>query len=238
MKKTLLMSILAMGCIGYTYAQTDNLPAADANAKTEKTFEHSIGFQMNPLIRQVLNFNNSTTTANVSPYLGTYNINYKKTGWGLRTGVGYNYSETKTGDGTPTTNDSKISVLQFRLGIEKAFKLSEKWSAGAGLDFVYNANSDNTTAVVHASDTITTVTKDVISSVGGGPMAWLRYSLTSKILIGTETSFYYLTVKEKNEVDVTSSDPFFGNNSSTKTNNKVNSGTFTVPVAFYLIIKF
>ena len=235
MRKFLLSGILSLGCIGHSFAQTE-----DPNSKQEKMFEHSIGVQLNPLIRQVLNFNNSTTAtnANVSPYLVTYNINLKKTGWGLRIGGGYNYSSVKNDDGVTATN-TKLNDVQLRVGIEKAFTLSPKWSAGAGLDFVYNSNDDNNVAVTTSFDTITTTTKTTTSSYGGGPMAWLRYNITEKILIGTETSFYYLTGKDKITVTTTITD-FSGssNSSDSKTDNKVASGTFTLPVAFYVIVKF
>ena len=242
MRNCLLAAFLFMGCSYNSFAQTDTNPPADM--KTEKLFDHSVGVQLNGLIRQVFNFNNSTTTTVLNPYLLTYNINHTKTGFGLRFGAGYNYNSMSTNDGiTATTN--KINDLQFRIGIEKAFKLSHKWSAGAGIDFVYNTNNDDTKTSVTSFDTTSTETKSVGSSYGGGPMAWLRYHVTDKVLIGTEASFYYTTATQKNTIDVVTSStsnvpPFNPIINTTETVTKPNTaqGVFSSPMVFYLIVKF
>jgi len=234
----MLVTILSVGCIVNSFAQTDG-----PDSKKDPAMDQYIGVQMNDLIRQVFNFNNSATTPIANPYLLTYNINMKKTGWGLRAGVGYNYASTSTNDGI-TAATTKLNDLQFRIGIEKAFKLSSKWSAGAGLDFLYNTNNDNTSSTVSSTDTVTTVNKTVSSSYGGGPMAWLRFRVSEHVLIGTETSFYYTTGKQKNTIDITEPtvDPLSGQSftstTETVTNPTLSQGTFTVPVAFYLIVKF
>jgi hypothetical protein len=68
-------------------------------------------------------------------------------------------------------------------------------------------------------------------------MAWLRYHITSKILLGTETSFYYLTGEQKQTITIT--DPFGGGSSfPTTTSNKVSQGNISAPVVFYLTVKF
>ena len=238
MKKISLVAILFIGCTLNSFAQTDNT----APAKEDKVTEQFIGVQLNGLIRQVFNFNNSTASTSVNPYLLTYNINFKKSGWGLRVGVGYNYTSTSSDDGITATANS-MNDLQARLGIEKAFKLSDHWSAGAGLDAVLNTNNDNTSSTVHSTDTVTTANKSVGTGIGGGPMAWLRYAITSHILIGTEASFYYVSTSQKNTVTITDRtfDPF-GNSIITTTETtskpKTAQGTFNSPIVFYISIKF
>jgi hypothetical protein len=245
MKKTALVIILLSGCFWKSYAQTDALATDAPSGKSEKTIDQYVGVQLNDLIKQVLNFNSTTatTTTPVNPYLLTYSINQRKTGWGIRLGVGYNYNSTYSNDGITETS-TKINDLQLRLGIEKAFKLSDKWSAGAGIDFIYNNFNDNTTNTVSSTDTTTTSTKDVTTSFGGGAMGWLRYHLTDKIMIGTEASFYYVTGNEKQTIDVTGTtiDPNTGLpiTSTTETVSKptVSQGTFTSPIVFYITVKF
>ena len=239
MRKISLAVILFLGCLQNSFAQTDD--ASASAGKHEKQCDQYIGVQLNGLIRQVFNFNSSTTSTVVNPYLLTYNINSRKTGWGLRAGIGYNYNSTSSDDGITATT-TKVNDLQVRIGIEKAFTLSDKWSAGAGLDGVYNNNNDNTTNMVRSGDTVTTTTKTVGSSYGGGPMAWLRYNITPRILIGTEASFYYVTGKTKNTVDVTDV-PFGGGGggittTETTSNPKVSQGVFSSPVVFYISVKF
>ena|ERR1022692_2585125 len=103
---------------------------------------------------------------------------------------------------------------------------------------------DVTSTTVKSGDTTTTATKTVISSYGGGPMAWLRYNVTDKILIGTEASFYYVTGTQNTTVDVTTttfSGGGFGSvTTTTETTSKptVSQGTFTSPIVFFIMVKF
>jgi hypothetical protein len=240
MKKLSLAIILATGCMQTVYAQTADQATM---APKDKMYDQYIGVQLNGLIRQVFNFNNSTTSTNVNPYLLTYSINSKKTGWGIRAGVGYNYnSSTGSDDGGISTTVSKINDLQVRLGVDKMFQLSGKWSAGAGLDLVYTTNNDHTTNTTNASSGnggIVTDTKTVASTYGGGPMAWLRYSVTKSVLIGTEASFYYVAGDSKNTISI--ADPNNFNpvlNAPTTTDGKVGQGTFNSPLVFFIIVKF
>ncbi len=233
MKKTLATAMLVAGCISMSFAQAPDL---SPSAPKEKLCDQFLGVQVNGLIRQVFNFNNSTAATEVNPYLLTYNINSRKTGWGLRASIGYNYNSSGTNDGI-TTRTSKLNDLHFRLGVEKSFKLSEKWSAGAGIDLIYNYNDDNTSASTISFDTVTTNTKTTISSYGGGAMGWLRYNLTKNITIGTESSFYVTTGNQKITVEtIVAHNP--NNTPPTDSDNKVSFGTISLPVVFYLSVKF
>ena len=239
MRKISLVVILFIGCLQNSIAQ--NTDGAQPSGDREKMqVDQFVGVQLNGLIRQVFNFNNSTSSTNVNPYLLTYNINSRKSGWGLRLGVGYTYNSNSTDDGITATT-TKTNDLQLRLGIEKAFKLSDKWSAGAGIDGVYNSNNDNTSNMVRSSgDTSTTAIKTVGSSYGGGAMAWLRYNITERVLIGTEASFYYTTGKQKNTIDQTDNPLGGGGITTTETTSNPTSsqGTFSSPIVFYLTVKF
>ena len=122
MKKLSLAAILAIGCMQNVHAQT-----ADQAVAKDKMYDQYIGVQLNGLIRQVFNFNNSTTATgtSVNPYLLTYSINSKKTGWGLRAGIGYNYnSTTGSDDGGISTTVTKINDLQARLAISLPTRLN------------------------------------------------------------------------------------------------------------------
>ena len=241
MKNGLLFAILFAGCTQQSFAQTDSTEAP--KVKGEKRIDHYIGVQLNPLIRQVFNFNNAANAAIVNPYLVTYNINLRKSGWGLRVGAGYNYNSGSNDDGITKTT-FKINDMHARFGIEKAFTLTTKWSAGIGLDVVYNSNDDNTTNLVRSFDTTTTATKSKLSSMGGGAMGWLRYQLTPRVLIGTETSFYYTSGTDDQTIDITSKSFSGGGGggvtktTETKSKPTVTQGILSVPVAFYLIVKF
>jgi len=214
------------------FAQNDAQPV-----KKEPAFDQYFGVQINDLVRQVLNFSNTTTTGTVNPYILNYSINSKATGIGMRAGLGYNYTSTSSDDGINNTV-TKLNDLSFRIGIDKIIKISQKWVAGYGLDVVLNINDDHTTDNVNSSfGGQSTDTKTNITTYGMGPMAWLRYHLTNRILVGTEASFYYITGNQKQTTNV-----FDPNNPGfsvpTTTSDNIGQGTISDPVVLYLVIKF
>ncbi len=238
MKKLSLFAILLTGCIMTSFAQND--ATNPIPGKKEKQTDQFIGVQLNSLIRQVFNFNNSPTTTLTNPYLINYNINSRKTGWGLRVGLGYNYNSASNSDGI-TDFTSKINDLSMRIGIEKAFKLSEKWSAGAGADLLVNFNDDNSISTVHSFDTVVTDTKTKTTSYGGGAMGWLRYHITDKITIGTEASIYYTTGTQENTVAITNKfSGGFGTSTTTTTTSKptISQANINLPIVFFLAVRF
>jgi len=204
-----------------------------------KRFNHQAGLQVNELFRQIFNFDGNA--ANTNPYLFIYTINHARTGWGLRTGVGYNYQSLTDDDGI-TRRTTDLNDLQARLGVEKMFSLSPKWSAGVGVDGIINHNDDFTRSVVRSFDTVTTVTSSKITSYGGGPMVWLRYHLTNSVLIGTESSLYYASGQENSEVSITRKQFVGGINQVVTTTSAVDNkrveARLSIPVAFFLIVRF
>jgi hypothetical protein len=217
------------------------LHAQESTNSDTKLFEHSIGLQVNQLIRQVLNFSNSTANANTNPYLLNYSIRSLKTNWGLRVGFGYNYNSSITDNGI-TKSESKINDLQFRLGVERVFELSDRWTAGAGIDGLLNINNDKTTSVVISSDTSTSVSNTSVGSYGFGAMSWIKYSITDNISIGTEASFYYTTGKQKQDITTTQQSTSGGQTSyfisSSNSSNDISTGTISLPVAIFISIRF
>jgi len=213
---------------------------AQEEAFKPKKLEHQVGVQVNELIRQVFNFNNTGNTNN-NPYLITYSLNLAKSGWGLRAGGGYTLRNIASDNGVNAT-ETNIDVIHARFGIEKRFVLSGKWTTGVGIDGVYDNENNKTKSVVRGNDTITTNTKSLVTSYGGGAMAWLRYNITDKVLLGTEASFYYRSGKQKEEVEITRrnqqvmSRPLI--TTTSKIDNDQKAASFNVPVAFYLIIRF
>lgn len=240
MRSFLLSCTLALACATPVYAQ--DAATTTAEAGTQKHFNHYIGVQVNGLIRQVLNFSNTTPTAPANPYLLIYSVNHKS-GWGLRAGIGYQKTASWANDGI-TETDTKINDINARVGIERRFDLSKKWSAGIGVDGLYNNSDDYTKAIVRTTDTITTVTKSQLPSMGAGLMGWMRYKISERVLIGTETSFTYVTGVESREVTITKKErsltvPFVFTTVTTTTKSKPTQTdmSFKMPVVFYLIVR-
>ena len=234
MKKAIIAAaILVSGCYGHSFAQAD---ATAASAK-EKKLDMYIGVQLNALIRQGFNFYNSTVNTNTNPYLLVYSLNSRKTGWGARLGIGYEHNSASTNDGITSTKNN-IDDLRLRIGAEKLFQLARKWSAGAGLDLVYNNDDDHTISTVNGglgSFGQTIDTKTTRSAMGGGPQGWLRYSISDRVLIGTEASFYYITGKETRSMTITSGG--FPGGSQPDESNNLSQGNFNSPIAFFIYVK-
>ncbi len=237
LRKITLTSILLAGCMLNCSAQSDSTAQ-----KKEKKIDHYIGVQVNDLVRQVFNFNNNSTSTNTNPYQVTYSINSAKKGWGIRLGFGYNYKSASTNDGI-TVARTNIDDMRARIGIEKAFRLSKKWSAGAGIDFVYNDDNDHTLSTVSTTfgtgtgtgtttTTRTTDTRTLVSSKGGGPQAWLRYNISQRVLIGTEASFYYVNGSQSNKITID------GVSNTPKISNYLSAGTFSLPVVLFVNVRF
>ena len=233
MKKALFAGILFFAWLPSSYSQ------ADTSAHKSKGYDQFIGVQANNLIREVFSFTNNPSLNN-NPYLLNYSINSRRTGWGLRLGVGYAYNSNTTDDGV-TKTVTNINDYELRLGVEKAFRLSRKWSTGVGIDLLLNNNNDNTTTVIRDFDTVTSTTKSKVTSYGGGAMAWLRYSISKNVILGTEASVYYTTGKTSSAITTStvSPDPFqspitTSSTASFNSSQEVMSG----PVTLFLIVRF
>jgi hypothetical protein len=224
----------AIAGITTAYSQTDNVTET---MPKEKVVDNFVGVQMNQLIRQVLNFSSASSTVS-NPYLLTYNLRFHKSGWGLRFGAGYNYTSNTTDDGT-TKTISKLNDMSFRLGVEKSFILAKRWTAGAGIDITYANNDDRTTTTVRSSfDSSTTDTHTLTPTYGGGVMGWLRYAVAKNVYVGTETSFYYTSGTQKQDVSITNNNFGFPVTTTTHNSNDISQGNISVPVVFYLILRF
>lgn len=239
MKRILMATCFALAT-SMTYAQEIE-PAAEPNMPKEKKFDHRIGAQMNGLIRQVFNFSNANNPVN-NPYLLTYSINFRKSGWGLRIGGGYNKQFVASNDGI-TETETDINNWQARFGVEKRFRLSDKWTAGAGIDGVYGDDNNNTNTITRAFDTSIVKSKTSVSTMGAGAMAWLQYHVTEKVLIGTEMSYYQRYGTQKINLSITErSTGFPGNGTLTTTVSKkehdLAEGVISLPVVLYLIVQF
>lgn len=230
MRNLLLVAALMAGSTLHSYAQ-------DIVAGTQPKLEHRIAVQANELVRQVLNFGGTNNAATQNPYILTYNVNAAKSGWGLRAGIGYTANNSKTGDGI-TLRHSNINDVQFRLGVEKAFQISKRWSMGLGVDAIYHNNDDKTSAVSISFDTVNVNTNSNITKIGGGVMSWLRYSISDRLQIGTETSFYYLTGTEYTKVVSTRSNQGSPVQQESITDADLSEGKFNVPMVFYLSVRF
>ncbi len=231
-KKQALLGILIL-CL------TTKISKAQSDSSSMRSqFVQYAGVQLNPLLRQIINFNNSNQTT-VNPYLLTYSIDDKKTGSGIRIGAGLNYTATTTDDGV-TKNVTNEIDYELRLGYEKLIRIGNRWELTAGIDLLLNNTNNFTNTVENGPQTLTTNITDENFNYGIGPMVSLRFYATRRILIGTETSLYYTRGFPTETISEYQSNPGGGPPFyvTSKTSSFSAQATLALPVAFYLIVKF
>jgi len=233
-RKLFLAIVITIASTTFVLAQSDS------STHQQKT-EQYVGVQANELIRQIFNFSNTNNTI-TNPYLLTYALYFKKLDFGIRTGLGYTYNSNTTNDGVTKTT-SNLNDLSFRIGVERIFKLSRRFTSGVGIDGIIGINDDKTTTAVHSFDTTTTVTTSKSNTYGGGAMAWLRYNINKKISIGSEVNFYYTTATPEQTISVTTRNNNLPGRpivtTTTTSDGDVQSDAhITIPAVIYLVVRF
>jgi hypothetical protein len=157
-----------------------------------------------------------------NPYLITYAVNSITSGWGLNCGLGYTHEEVRNED---PFNPFKTTIndLFFRLGVERKVAIGEKWMTSYGLDILRESEKNITES--SQSGTFKTETRN--SGTGMGLRFTLNYSISEKILLGTEATYYYKWMKESRK----------GTDIPEETE-KSKQFIFTVPIALFLMLKF
>lgn len=204
----------------------------------ENKIVHQIGFQANALISQLIPFDPNNLPENVNPYIIYYSFNSVKSGWGFRTGGGLVLDKNATNDGITARNINN-NKWGFRIGIDKQFQLSERWTSGAGFDLLYQTDKQITKTVTESFVKATSEINSNTTQFGGGFMGWIRFAISKNILLGTEASFYYLTGSNRLITRTTQEGQGFPF-TETKTDDKfdISNGNFNVPLTLYVIVRF
>lgn len=208
---------------------------ADTGKRLFSSCDHYIGVQINELTRQILSVNNSDVTNN-NPFLLTYQLTDRRTGWGLRGGIGYSMSKMNSESNQLSNSYSfktNTEIFNIRAGFEKKYTLADHWEAGAGIDLIYRYNRQTGSYTSYGSNVYDSSSRT--NMYGAEAMAWLRYGFTKRIFVGTEMSYYYLTGTSKTKI-TDGYPPYGGLGTDTKT--KSTDSRFNLPVTFYFIIKF
>jgi hypothetical protein len=231
--------------IGFLFFTMSGIAQNDTTAT--KKFDHYLGFQANELLRQLINFDNTTTEVN-NPYLFVYSINKSKTKWGLHTGLGIVYKTIIDNEGG-VGRETKLNDWFYRVGAEKKFKLGKKFESNVSLDITGSYKLDKTfsISVVNSGSTIdsseTTVTTKTVSW-GGGPRATLGFYISDKVMLSTEATLYFSSENQKENVLIMNSitDIFTGEQtvSTSNFNSEIetNQFSFAIPIALFLVVKF
>lgn len=218
MFKKFTLAICFFTCICISGSAQDSL--------TRRT-NHYVGVQVNQLIKQIFSFGNSAAVNN--PYLLTYSLNSVRTGWGANFGLGYTFNEFNDGDAF-TQRKTKINEFVFRAGFERKSTFGKRWILSAGFDALVDLTNNSTKISQDNDPQSTATTKTKNNGWGLGPRVTLNYDITGKLLIGTEATYYFKSMKNTIE------DSGFG--TKQETTEKLKSFQFNLPTAIFLILKF
>jgi hypothetical protein len=216
------------------------------NSKKERRNYQYIGVQANQLLNQLFSFGNTTTPTN-NPYLIVFSTNSKLTGWGYNAGLGYTINSTTDNSDPNTQRKDNINNFSVRFGLEKKQFLSKKWMASYGFDLLYNKQGDDSNVVSQFQfNSNTSDSNTSTKSFGGGPRMTLNYFITTRIILGTEATYYYKYVKVSDKITNTSvnivtdgngNQTFQTSSSTSDTSTKSTSFSFQAPLAIFLIVK-
>jgi hypothetical protein len=214
--------LLIIGHSIFAPAQTYKEPV---ESDVPKNSSHYLGLQVNQLLRQLFNFGGSAPAV-TNPYVLSYSVNSKLNGFGFATGLGYNYIQNKSSDNfisVTTTNRD----FAWRFGLESKKYLSKRWLASLGGDVVIESNKTETNSANQNAPNTVITTKTNRS--GFGPRATLSYQFNDKLLLGTEASFYFKWIKQKQETS--------NAGMPAVPDTELKSNQFTLPAAIFLIVK-
>ena len=198
------------------------LAAAQDAVTSEKQSDHYLGVQANQLMRQIFNFGGSTSSVN-NPYLVTYAVNSRRSGWGFNFGLGYTHQEVRNEDPFNPI-ETTINDLFVRFGIERKVAIGEKWMTSYGLDILRESEKNITDS--RSSQGVDFKTETRNRGAGIGFRFTLNYYISEKILLGTESTYYYKWIKESRK----------GTDTPQETE-KSKEFIFTVPIALFLTLK-
>jgi hypothetical protein len=224
------------------------MPGVWAQETAPKKFDHLAGLQANELVRQLVNLNADDDLID-NPYLVKYALFANRCQWGVQAGFGLRYSrfEDKL---SPTGQDSRIYDIFYRAGVARRFAIGKRWEAVAGLDFAGSRQTDKTNTLLVLDqgariDSTHTYSNSTVTGRGGGLQLALQFQVSGRIWLGTEATFYYMKLSDKQAVVLTEIEtwPDFPENNTysvSSSNSDIDRTEFemTVPAVLFLLIRF
>jgi hypothetical protein len=184
-----------------------------------------VGLQANQLIRQLFSLGNPPAVSN--PYLLTITTNDRVTGVGFASGIGYTYSQTRTGDNFNLV-DVSTGNFSLRMGVEKKMIISGRWIWSMAGDAVYHRLKEVSKG---ANPGTSSVTQTTTTTEGGiGPRCGVYFAMAERVLLGTEASFYLTFGKETHKVA--------GTSLPAQPDRSFHNLLPSVPAALFLIVRF
>lgn len=165
-----------------------------------------------------------------NPYFLTYKFVFND--FALRAGLGGKLDESESFiDGTSDKLILKESNFDWRVGLEYRVPIGKKWLGTFGADFIAKNTFDERISN-SGFDKVVMVDNEI--GTGGGVAIGVQYSLTPKLMLGTEAAFYYLNIERSQETTFETLPQF-------NTDPEINVNRITqslLPSSIYLIFHF
>ncbi len=195
--------------------------------KKERQLFNEIGIGTS-IITQFLKTDEDATNQN--PYFLTYKLVYKD--FAIRAGIGGKLDESESFiDGTSDKLTLKKSNFDWRVGLEYRMPIGKKWLGTFGVDYIMKKTFDER---ISNSGFDLVVMEDNEVGVGGGLAIGVQYSLTPRLMLGTEAAFYYLDI-ERAQLTTFETLPQF-NTDPEINNNRITQSL--LPSSIYIIFHF
>lgn len=221
-----ILICLILLIIGHSLIAQDRPVEKSEAAPPTRNASHYIGVQANQLLRQLLSFG-ASSSAVTNPYLLTYSVNSRSTGFGFATGLGLSSTTTKNNDNF-TSVVSTVNDFAWRFGLEKKKYLSKYWLFGIGGDVVVELNSAESVSQTGTGNPEISV-KTKTHRAGFGPRASLAFQFHDRLMAGTEAAYYF---KWGNQEQTTS-----GSGQPNTPSTKIKSFNFSLPAVIFLTMK-
>ncbi|NNC93974.1 MAG: hypothetical protein HKN92_00320 [Chitinophagales bacterium] len=155
--------------------------------------KHEISLNATTFIKDFLTFNNSTVSL-LNPYLLNYKYYFGKSA--IRTGIGFDFSSSKTSDINDFELKSRIHSIDYRIGMEWKNRLANRWMLFYGFDVIYNRNKST---VITDNGFDVTTDLEMSNGIGTGPVLGIMFLISERIRIYAESSIYYIHADTKDE---------------------------------------
>ena len=229
MKKVTIV-VMLIGITMMSYAQE----TSKSNGLPTKNTNIYLGLQANQLIKELFNLSGSGTAAN-NPYLISLGINKASSGWGANIGIGITVNQFENDDDTDFRKTIS-NAFNFRVGLEKKWTIGNRLGASVGMDALFVKRKSETESEFSGNG-FTSSTKTTTNSIGWGigPRVALNFSITDRIILGTESTYYFRSTKSDNTFKQEDNNGFNEESESTFTSQSFNLNS---PVVLFLIYKF
>jgi len=162
---------------------------------TQVFTRHELAVDATPLLRQFLFA--QASDPGIYPYYLMYRWHLSR--WALRAGIGGSYWQDDERPAPGSLIEREVSVIDFRIGIERRVEMSTRWHFFYGNDLLISVSKNNTD---YTNTSTGASIGDFRRTTKGGvsPLLGLCFQISNRLSLLTESAFqflYYETAHKK-----------------------------------------